>query len=56
MKNLSAPFDPQADQVARKASVHKRLSIVGDWLAPIAVWFLVIAMTLAIASVLLGHR
>ena len=38
-----------------KAS-ENRLSVVGDWLAPIIVWVLVISMGLAIVGFLLGER
>jgi hypothetical protein len=37
-------------------STKSRFPITGDWLAPIIVWFLVIGMGLAVASLLLGER
>jgi hypothetical protein len=37
-------------------SGKSRFSMAGDWLAPVIVWFLVIGMGLAIASLLLGER
>ncbi len=37
-------------------SMKSRFSMAGDWLAPVIVWFLVIGMGLAIASLLLGER
>ena len=40
----------------RKAPPKDRLSIAGDWLAPAIVWFLVIAMSMAIVGFLLGER
>jgi hypothetical protein len=39
-----------------RASTKDRLSILGDWLAPIIVCFLVITMSLAIVGFLLGER
>lgn len=39
-----------------RASTKDRLSIAGDWLAPIIVCFLVITMSLAIVGFLLGER
>lgn len=33
-----------------------RSSMAADWLAPVIVWFLVISMGLAVASLLLGER
>ena len=39
-----------------RAPTKDRLSIAGDWLAPIFVWLLVITMSLAIVGFLLGER
>jgi hypothetical protein len=39
-----------------KAATKNRLSMAGDWLAPIIVWILVILMGLAIVGFLLGER
>lgn len=44
------------DEVARKASSKNKLALVGDWLAPTIVWFLVIMMILAIVGFVLGNR
>lgn len=38
------------------ASAKTRSSAIGDWLAPLIVWFLVIAMAMAIVGFLLGER
>lgn len=40
----------------RKSSSRDRLSIAGDWLAPMIVWFLVLGMTVAVVGFLLGER
>lgn len=40
----------------RKSSSKDRLSVAGDWLAPMIVWFLVIGMTVAMVGFLLGER
>jgi len=53
MKDLT---NRRADEVARKASSRNKLSIVGDWLAPTIVWFLVITMGVAIVGFLLSNR
>jgi hypothetical protein len=39
-----------------KDAPKNRLSVAGDWLAPVLVWFLVISMGLAIVGFLLGER
>lgn len=39
-----------------RAATKDRLSVLGDWLAPIIVCFLVITMSLAIVGFLLGER
>jgi hypothetical protein len=39
-----------------KDTQKNKLSVAGDWLAPILVWFLVISMGLAIVGFLLGER
>ena len=41
---------------AASPAKKSRSSMAADWLAPIIVWFLVISMGLAIASLLLGER
>ena len=38
------------------ASAKTRSSAIGDWLAPLIVWFLVIGMGMAIVGFLLGER
>jgi len=40
----------------RKSPSKDRLSVAGDWLAPLIVWFLVIGMTVAMVGFLLGER
>ena len=37
-------------------STRTRSAAIGDWLAPLIVWFLVIAMGMAIVGFLLGER
>jgi len=41
---------------ARTGPLKTRWSVAGDWLAPLIVWGLVIALGLATASLLLGER
>ena len=40
----------------RKRPSKDRLSIAGDWLAPMIVWFLIIGMGVAIVGFVLGER
>lgn len=42
--------------VSGKSSRKDRLSVTGDWLAPVIVWFLIITMGLAVVAFLLGER
>ena len=39
-----------------KATARNKVSVAGDWLAPVIVWFLVISMGLAIVGFLIGER
>jgi len=52
---LLTPAMQRALSVPRP-STKGRSSAVGDWLAPLIVWFLMITISLAIAGFLLGER
>ncbi len=51
----SAPGSPGMPGKGNGAPKN-RLSVAGDWLAPILVWFLVISMGVAIVGFLLSER
>jgi len=48
-------FEPRSGDVVN-APTKDKLSMAGDWLAPVTVWLLVIMMGLAIAGFVLGER
>lgn len=52
----SPPFNQRSGQVTPRGIRRSRLSVAGDWLVPVIVWFLVIMMTMAIIGFLLGDR
>jgi len=43
-------------QAAKTAEKTDKLSLISEWVAPIVVWVVVIALSLAVAGFLLGER
>ena len=49
-------FSSHAGGATRKPRAKTRWPVAGDWLAPLIVWGLMIALGMAIASLLLGEK
>jgi len=55
-QNSSSQSQRQVAEAAEKTHAIDKLSLIGEWVAPIVVWVVVIALGLAIAGFLLGEK